>query len=297
MLTQVEILMRDSIAELDAYSLSLFDKLPAGKRLRAKLILKIAGETKDAVKLASVVELIHAASLLHDDVIDDAETRRGIASINAIFGNKPAIMLGDILYSKGFSELTSFPQEISKTVADSVTMLSIGELMDVELSKSLNLNQELYFDMIYKKTAVLIEAAAKSAALLSGKNAASFALYGKNLGLAFQIIDDVLDITMDSETLGKPALHDFEEGKTTLPYIYLFEALESEDKEKLKALYKKSLNEEESLWIKSIMIKSGAIEKSVKLAQKLGYEALSAIESEKNESLELVIKNMIEREF
>lgn len=297
MLTQVETLMRDSVAKLDSYSLSLFDKLPAGKRLRAKLILKIAGESEDAVKLASIVELIHAASLLHDDVIDDAETRRGIASINAIFGNKTAIMLGDILYSKGFSELTTFPQEISKTIADAVTMLSIGELMDVELSKELNLNQELYFDMIYKKTAVLIEAAAKAAALLGDKDAEAFALYGKNLGLAFQIIDDVLDITMDSETLGKPALHDFQEGKTTLPYIYLLETLDGAEKEKLKGLYKKSLNEEESLWIKSIMMESGAIEKSVKLAQKLGYEALHAIENEKNESLEMVIKNMIEREF
>ena len=297
MLTQVEMLMRDSVAKLDSYSLSLFDKLPAGKRLRAKLILKIAGESEDAVKLASIVELIHAASLLHDDVIDDAKTRRGIASINAIFGNKTAIMLGDILYSKGFSELTTFPQEISQTIADAVTMLSIGELMDVELSKELNLNQELYFDMIYKKTAVLIEAAAKSAALLGEKDAEAFALYGKNLGLAFQIIDDVLDITIDSETLGKPALHDFEEGKTTLPYIYLFETLDGVEKEKLKGLYKKSLNEEESLWLKSLMIERGAIEKSVKLAQKLGYDALSAIENEKNESLEMVIKNMIEREF
>jgi len=170
-------------------------------------------------------------------------------------------------------------------------------LMDVELSKSINRDQARYFDVIYKKTAVLIEAAAASAALLSGKDAHAFALYGKNLGLAFQIIDDVLDITMDSETLGKPALHDFEEGKTTLPYIYLFETLNEEDTKKLKSLYKKSLNQEESAWLKAIMIESGAIEKSVKLARKLGYEALGAIEKEKNESLEMVIKNMIEREF
>ena len=297
MLTQVENLMRESIASLDAYALSLFDKLPAGKRLRAKLIMKIAGESDDSVKLASIVELIHAASLLHDDVIDDAETRRGISSINAIFGNKTAIMLGDILYSKGFSELTSFPENISKTVADAVSMLSIGELMDVELSKSLNLDEALYFDMIYKKTAVLIEAASASAAMLADKDVEAFGLYGKNLGLAFQIIDDVLDITMDSETLGKPALHDFEEGKTTLPYIYLFDTLDEKDVATLKLLYKKSLNPQEADWVKSIMISSGAIEKSIKLAQKLGLEALDAIKEEKNESLELVIKNMIERDF
>jgi octaprenyl-diphosphate synthase len=289
--------MRESVASLDAYSLSLYDKLPAGKRLRAKLILKIADNSATAVKLASIVELIHAASLLHDDVIDDADTRRGIASINAVFGNKTAIMLGDILYSKGFSELTSFSQEISKTISNAVTMLSIGELMDMELSKSLNLNQELYFDMIYKKTAVLIEAAAKSAAILSDKDSEAFALYGKNLGLAFQIIDDVLDITMDSQTLGKPALHDFEEGKTTLPYLYLFESLDEDEREKLQGMYKKCLKEDEKVWIQEMMRRHQAIEKSVQLAQKLGYEALEAIKKEQSSDLESVIKNMIEREF
>ncbi len=297
MLIEVEALMRESVAQLDANALSLFDKLPAGKRLRAKLVMKIAGVDERSVMLATIIELIHAASLLHDDVIDDADTRRGIASINAIYGNKTAIMLGDILYSKGFSLLTSFPQEISKTVADAVTMLSVGELMDVELSRSLNLNEARYFDMIYKKTAVLIEAAAKSAALLANKDAEAFSLYGKNLGLAFQIIDDVLDITMDSMTLGKPALHDFEEGKTTLPYIYLFACIDEAQKLKLKGLYKKRLNSEEVAWIRSIMMESGAIEKSVKLAQKLGHEALDAIKDDENEALESVIKNMIEREF
>jgi octaprenyl-diphosphate synthase len=151
--------------------------------------------------------------------------------------------------------------------------------------------------MIYKKTAVLIEASAKSAALLQSKDSNSYALYGKNLGIAFQIIDDVLDITQDSTTLGKPALHDFKEGKTTLPYIYLYQELSDDDKEVLKSLYKKTLNDDEAKWIKSKMSEYGVIEKSVKLAQKLGYEALQSIESEKNKALEEVIKNMIERSF
>ncbi len=297
MLTQVETLMRESIAGLDNHALSLFDKLPAGKRLRAKLILKIAGEGAKAQKLASIIELIHAASLLHDDVIDDANTRRGIASLNALYGNKTAIMLGDILYSKGFSELTSFSEEIAKTVADAVTMLSVGELMDVELSTSLQTDESRYFDMIYKKTAVLIEASASAAAQLADKDAAAFALYGKNLGLAFQIIDDVLDVTMDSETLGKPALHDYEEGKTTLPYIYLLAFLEGDDRKRLESLYKKPLSDDEAAWIKSLMMSSGAIQKSVTLAQELGYEALNAIKDEQNPELEAVIKNMIERDF
>ena len=297
MIEKVEELMRSYVKELDDYSLVLYDKLPAGKRLRAKLILKIADESSESIKLAAIVELIHAASLLHDDVIDDATTRRGIDSINAIYGNKSAIMLGDILYSKGFSQLTSFDEGIAKSISDAVTMLSVGELLDVELSKAFAPDESAYFDMIYKKTAVLIEASAKSAALLEKKDSDAYALYGKNLGMAFQIIDDVLDITQDSQTLGKPALHDFQEGKTTLPYIYLYQELSDEDRVILKSFYKKTLNDDEAKWIKSKMSEHGVVTKSIKLAQKLGYEALKSIQSDKNQALEEVIKNMIERSF
>ncbi|HIP02919.1 MAG TPA: polyprenyl synthetase family protein, partial [Campylobacterales bacterium] len=268
-----------------------------GKRLRAKLILKIAGENESSYKLAAIVEMIHAASLLHDDVIDESLTRRGSDSINALYGDKTAIMLGDILYSKGFLELVSYDREISEAISDAVAKLSVGEMMDVTLSENINLDQALYFEMIYKKTAVLIEATAKSAAYLSGKDAEAFALYGKNLGLAFQIIDDVLDITMSDLQLGKPSLADFKEGKTTLPYIYLFESLNQEDTQTLNALYKKELSGEESRWIRTKMQESGAVLKSIELAQKLGYEALEAIAFDKNSDLERVMREMIERDF
>ncbi len=297
MLTQVEVMMRDMVSRLDPYTLELYDKLPAGKRLRAKLILKIASNQESVIKLASIVELIHAASLLHDDVIDDSNSRRGVPSLNALYGNKSAIMLGDILYSKGFSELTSFDSKIASSIADAVAMLSVGELMDVELSKSLNFDEKLYFDMIYKKTAVLIESSAESAALLSGRDASIFALYGKNLGLAFQIIDDVLDIIADSKTLGKPAMHDFKEGKTTLPYIYLFDALNEEDREKLKLLYKKDLSLDQEIWIQTKMREHGVLKKSILVAKKLGEEALEAIAGENDKMLEDIITSMIEREF
>ncbi len=297
MLEQVESLMYTYVSEVDSYALTLYERVPKGKRLRAKLILKIAGDTPKAQKLAAVVELIHAASLLHDDVIDDAMTRRGTPSINATHDSKTAVMLGDILYSKAFFELNSFTPSIAQIISDAVTKLSAGELLDVEYSKSLQLDEEKYFDMIYKKTAVLIEATAAAAAELVGKNSEQFSLYGKNLGLAFQIIDDVLDITMDSEKLGKPALADFKEGKTTLPYIYLYETLDKNSIQQLNALYQKSLTSEEAVWLKVKMQESGAVLKSIQLAQTLGKEALSAISDEKNESLERVIKDMIDREF
>ncbi len=297
MLENIESLMLSYVSDVDTHAKALYEKVPKGKRLRAKLILKIAPEASENVKLAAIVELIHAASLLHDDVIDEATTRRGIPSINATHDSKTAVMLGDILYSKAFCELSDFPPFIAKTISDAVTKLSAGELLDVEYSKALQLDEEKYFDMIYKKTAVLIEATAASAASLAGKDVEAFGLYGKNLGLAFQIIDDVLDITSDSQTLGKPALADFKEGKTTLPYIYLYEALNENDRQKLISLYQKELNEEEANWIKLKMQESGAVMKSVALAQELGKEALEAIASDKNRDLEKVITDMIEREF
>jgi len=296
-LEEIEILIENFLKEVDSDALDLYHQISTGKRLRAKLILKIAGESEASYKLAAVVEMIHAASLLHDDVIDDAMTRRGTKSINAVYGDKTAIMLGDILYSKGFLELVSFDRDIAVSISDAVAKLSVGEMMDVNLSNEINLNSEHYFDMIYKKTAVLIEATSRSAALLAGKDGDAFGLYGKNLGLAFQIIDDVLDITMSDEQLGKPALADFKEGKTTLPYIYLFESLNDSEKEKLISLYKKELDDDEKIWIKTKMRESGAVLKSIELAQKLGFEALEAIKHDQNSDLERVVRDMIERDF
>ncbi len=294
---EIEAQIERFIKEVDENALALYAKASKGKRLRAKLILKIAGESKESFKLAAIVEMIHAASLLHDDVIDEALMRRGSDSINALYGDKTAIMLGDILYSKGFLELVSYDREISKSISDAVAKLSVGEMMDVTLSEKINLDQKLYFEMIYKKTAVLIEATAQSAAYLCGKDSQAFALYGKNLGLAFQIIDDVLDITMSDEQLGKPSLADFKEGKTTLPYIYLFESLNDEDSKKLTSLYKKELTLDESQWIRIKMKERGAILQAIELAQKLGNEALNAIAHDKNSDLERVMRDMIERDF
>lgn len=298
MLEQVELLMKKHIESIgDSRSLELYEKVPKGKRLRAKLILKIAGQTQESIDLASVVELIHAASLLHDDVIDEADTRRGMVSLNHEYGDMTAIMLGDILYSKGFTKLTYLPSEVARSVADAVTKLSVGELLDVELASKFNTDQSVYFDMIYKKTASLIEAAAFSAAYLANKDTDKYSLYGRNLGLAFQVIDDVLDITSSSKVLGKPALNDFREGKTTLPYLYMYEKLSNDDREKLLFLFAKDLSEEESFWINLKFKETGAVKESIKFAQKLGQEALEAIKDENMPDLEKIIKEMIVRDF
>ena len=277
-------------------SLELLEKLATGKMLRSKLILKIAGISQESIKLCAVVEMIHAASLLHDDVIDDADTRRGQPSVNALYDNKTSIMFGDILYSRAFTELSQMDKRVAYTISNAVTLLSIGEMIDVDLTNSFNTSYDLYLDMIYKKTASLIEASAKAAAIIAGLDEEKYALYGKNLGLAFQMVDDILDITQDSATLGKPSMHDFVEGKVTIPYLLLHERIE--DKTRLESLYKKELSEQDSAWIKEQMNITNALNDSILQAKAIGNEAINAVIDEENsQTLVMIMKAMIEREF
>ena len=295
---KIDLIMKNFITELGYEPANaMFARINSGKKLRSKLLLKIAGESEQSLKICAIIELIHLASLLHDDVIDDADTRRGSPSINASFGIKNAVMLGDILYSKGFYELSKFPHEIAGEISCAVSKLSLGEMMDVDLSAKFNEDKSAYETMIYYKTAVLIEAAAAVGAMLAGLDARNFKIYGKNLGLAFQIIDDILDVTQDAATLGKPNFSDFKEGKTTLPYIYLYESLNKADKEKLKSLFKKDLSEAERGWVRAKMNETGAIKKSIEAAKNLGEQAIKSVEKFNVDGLESIVKSMIDREF
>lgn len=289
-LNRVREVMLQWIEELgDDYILKTFQSIDAGKMVRSRLMFYIAGEKSDkTTHLSAIIELIHLASLLHDDVIDDADTRRGKPSVNATEGSKVSVMLGDILYSKAFVELGKYERNIIEIVAGAVTKLSIGEIIDVNLSKEFNSNEDIFLDMIYKKTASLIETACKSSALMVGKDGDKFANYGKSLGMAFQIIDDILDIVQTSEELGKPAMHDFVEGKTTLPYIYLFNFLDEVGKEKLLSFHKKELNIEEKEWIFEQFEESSAIEKAYKFAEEFSNSALSSISEDQKELREIV---------
>jgi len=298
MVEAVERQIEHFISDLDDKSTkALYAKLPSGKRLRAKLILQIAGSSLQTIKTAAIVELIHTASLLHDDVIDDANTRRNKPSLNALYGNKTAIMLGDILYSKGFYELNNISAKVAKIVSNAVTQLSLGELADVELSKSFNPNRDLYLKMIYQKTASLMEASAGAAANLVGKDERVYMRYGRNLGIAFQMIDDILDITQDEATLGKPALHDFKEGKSTLPYIYLYEALDDAGKQKLISLHGKTLKSDELSWLKEQFEKHNIVTKAYNEAKALVVEAIELMNKQGESNLSKIAMSMIDREF
>ncbi|ADV46159.1 polyprenyl synthetase family protein [Nitratifractor salsuginis] len=298
MLEAVERQIEHYINDLeDADARQLYSRLPAGKRLRARLILTIAGSGLSAVKTAAIVEMIHAASLLHDDVIDDAYTRRGRPSINALYGNKTSIMFGDVLYSKAFYELVDIDRQVARSIANAVVLLSLGERQDVLLSESFNPDRDAYLKMIYQKTAALIEAAAESAAILAGKDREAYRTYGRNLGIAFQMIDDILDITQSAEALGKPAMHDFEEGKTTLPYIYLYEALDEPDRKRLLAMHRQPVTGENAEWIRERMARTGALERARDEAKALIEEAIALMRREGEPELEALAMKMIERNY
>ena len=297
-LEAVERRIEQFILDLDERDIiDIVSKIPAGKRLRARLMLEIAGNSKAVVDSAAIVEMIHAASLLHDDVIDDAYTRRGVESINALYGNKSAIMVGDILYSKAFYELVDIDRFVARVISNAVVELSIGERKDVYLGESFNTDANIYKEMIYQKTAALIEAAAEAAAILAGKDREIYRTYGRNLGIAFQMIDDILDIISDSKTLGKPALNDFKEGKTTLPYIYLYEALNFEDKEKLKSMHKKTLTSQEQSWILAKFKEHNIIQKSKQEAFDLINESIELMQKAGEKGLENIAIKMVDRSF
>ena len=309
---EIDLIIEKFIKELDYKPIeTMFKSIKQGKRLRSKLILAITqgvwGEnsTKNSKNpqqnqiftLCAIVEFIHLASLLHDDIIDEAELRRGAKSINAEFGAKNALMLGDILYSYAFCELSKFENFVAFTLSKAVSALAKGELMDIELSKSFNADEKAYLTMIELKTAALIEASASCAAHLAGLDTQKFAEYGKNLGLAFQIIDDILDIKSDEKTLGKPALNDFKEGKSTLCYIALFKELNYNDKQILQGLFKKELSQSEQAWLADKFKEHKILEKTLNVAKNYGLKAVEALENADNQALKDIVQKMIDRDF
>ena len=419
-LDRIAKLATEMIADINSdEALTLYKHLESGKMLRSKLVLSVV-DSDEAYRLCAIIELIQSASLLHDDVIDSSDLRRGKPSLNAQFGNKNAIMLGDILYSRAFFELSHFPKSIAQSLSKSVVELSVGELEDVNLEQSFNEYEEKYLSMIGHKSASLIAASAECAALLksevelldsknmesSGENARGLEFatnchierseissmeskkdfspmaqndkkldssgnmdkdpaevslsdfsketsfcgsqgggegsylkvseradttksvksiktrqscsffskettqspdsskdihklyydYGFNLGMAFQIIDDILDITQDSTKLGKPALSDFKSGKTTLPYIYLYHALPKEKQVWLKSLFKQDLNAKDAQELKDLLLDS-PLQKAREKALEYGNKALHIASMLNNQKLYAIIQAMIERDF
>lgn len=200
-----------------------------GKRLRPALVLLAAGalgyEGHFQHDLAAVVEFIHTATLLHDDVVDESALRRGRSTANAMFGNAASVLVGDFLYSRAFQMMVSVNNmRVMEVLADATNVIAEGEVLQLMNIGNTDIDEAGYLQVIQYKTAKLFEAAARLPALLMQSDAATedaLARYGRHLGTAFQIIDDVLDYTGDAAAIGKNLGDDLAEGKPTLPLIYV----------------------------------------------------------------------------
>ncbi|MDO9361094.1 MAG: polyprenyl synthetase family protein [Polaromonas sp.] len=198
-----------------------------GKRLRPALLLLMCGALgyrgEQRFNLAAVVEFIHTATLLHDDVVDESTLRRGRATANAAFGNPASVLVGDFLYSRAFQMMVDAgDMRIMQTLAEATNIIAEGEVLQLMNMHDASLSEEGYLRVIRSKTAKLFEASARLAALLAGTDAATetaCADYGQALGTAFQVIDDVLDYDGDAAEMGKNLGDDLREGKATLPLI------------------------------------------------------------------------------
>ena len=227
-----------------------------GKRIRALLTLgsaKLCGYLKGArdINLSACVELIHAATLMHDDVIDNGEVRRGKKTINKIWGNQSSILVGDYLLSRCFEMMVDDGDlEILKLLSSTSAEISQGEVLQLQHNKEVDILEETYLKIISWKTASLFAASTKVGAILSKKeNKIKDALYsyGKNLGLTFQIADDTLDYNSDLKVFGKEIGNDFYEGKITLPIILLYQKINSKEKSELIEIFNKLERDKEDL--------------------------------------------------
>jgi len=263
-----------------------------GKRIRPLLTLatsKLCGyeNGKRDINLAACIELIHSATLLHDDVIDKSELRRGAKTANSIWGNQSSILIGDYLFSRCFEMMVEDgSSEILKLLSSTSSIIAQGEVLQLEHKGEIDVLEETYFNIINMKTAALFSAATRVGACIANrtkKEKDALESYGKNIGLAFQIADDALDYYSTQKIFGKEIGKDFFEGKATLPLIIIFQRANNEEKSFLKQIFKKEKrNEDDFSETLALINKYKAVQESLKRAEyfvNISYGALGIFEN------------------
>jgi len=258
-----------------------------GKRFRPLLLLlsaRLCGyhEHNAEYLLGSVVEYIHTASLLHDDVVDEARVRRGRSSANSLWGNQASILVGDYLYSKALYHAVRIQnQRIMDVLSETTTTMSEGEVLQLTQIQNADLTEAEYFRLVECKTGVLISAACRLGAIVSKAPLSqedALTAYGKKLGLSFQITDDTLDYAADQKQLGKVLGKDLDEGKVTLPLIYLMRKADAGEKDNLRNILEADVVSENDLtYTLGLMTKHGAVEEALGVAQSLSDDAKTAL--------------------
>ncbi|MDQ2693874.1 MAG: octaprenyl diphosphate synthase [Pseudomonadota bacterium] len=267
------------ISELATYIIN-----SGGKRLRPVIVLLAAHacgyKGTDHIKLAAIIEFIHTATLLHDDVVDGSDLRRGLETANAIWGNEASVLVGDFLYSRSFQMMVEVrSMRVMDILANTTNTIAEGEVMQLLNCNDPNTTEERYMDVIRCKTAKLFEAAAQLGVVLAGRPARqerAMARYGLHLGGAFQLIDDVLDYSASSSDIGKNIGDDLAEGKPTLPLIYAMRCGTPED----VAIIRRAIEQGGRDHIESVtraIESTGAIAYTARLARQEANKAIDAL--------------------
>lgn len=279
-----------------------------GKQLRPMFVLlsaKMNGAVNEpAYRAASLVELLHTATLVHDDVVDDSMERRGFFSPYALWKAKANVLIGDYLLAKGLLlSLDNGDHQILHILSDAVRKMSEGELLQLEKARSLNLKEDIYYEIIKNKTASLLASACAAGAWSSTQDASiteRMRLFGEKTGMAFQIKDDLFDYA--SENVGKPTGNDIKEKKLTLPLIYTLNNCDKETRRKIIYIVKNNNNEKKKVnWVIEQVEKKGGIAYAVEKMNSFKKEALDILhqfpESEERQGLEEMVLFVTDRKY
>jgi len=258
--------------------------MSGGKRLRPMIVLLAARafgyEGDQHVRASAIIEFIHTATLLHDDVVDSSARRRGKDSANTVFGNQASVLVGDFLYSRAFQMMVDIgSMRIMQILADATNTIAAGEVMQLMNVHDPDTTEEAYRQVIYRKTARLFEAGAQIAAVLADRSPADEAAmirFGQQLGTAFQLVDDALDFNASADELGKNLGDDLAEGKATLPLIYAMQEADPDDKELIRnVILEGGLDQLEK--ITTIIESTGALQYTAARAQEAADQAIAAL--------------------
>ena len=273
-----------------------------GKNLRPLIVImsaKLCGKpTENTYISASIIEMLHSATLIHDDVVDDSEIRRGFPSINAVWKNKIAVLIGDYILSKcliGGTKTNSL--EVMNILADASKRLSKGELLQIEKSKTLNITEAEFIKMISNKTAALIGAASKLGAFTSSEKEIdheNLKKYGESIGVAFQISDDLLDYYGNQKVVGKPIGNDFKDKKLTLPLIHAFQKAPKKETVAIKKKIKKGVKRKEIKEIIHFAEKYDGIAYSQKMQDEYAQKAKEAIVTYPESEIKTSLLNFVD---
>ena len=255
-----------------------------GKRLRPLVVLlatRALGYTGDLhVHAAAIIEFIHTATLLHDDVVDSSARRRGRDTANTVFGNQASVLVGDFLYSRAFQMMVDIgSMKVMQILADATNTIAAGEVMQLMNVHDADVTEEAYRQVIYRKTARLFEAGAQIAAVFAERTPAdepAMITYGQNLGTAFQLVDDALDYDASPKELGKNLGDDLAEGKTTLPLIYVMKNGSDADRKLIRAAIE-SAGIDQLDAVQAIVESTGALRYTLTCAQNAADVAIDAI--------------------